>query len=264
MTPVADIATVEVAARRLRDAAATGSPCRPVRDLLGVGAGTAGGYRVQQHNTEHCLAEGRRRSGHKVGLTNEAVQEQLGMDEPIWGVLFADRCRTDGDETGDAGLIEPRVEVEVAVVLGADLDKGEHCVVDVIRAVDYVLPALEIVDSRIAGWDMNIVDMIADNAGSGLYVLGTQPVRLADVDLRRTEMRLAINGEPAAVGAGFACLGNPLNSVTWLADAMCENGTPLRAGECIMTGSLGPLRPVGPGDALRAWVDGLGAVSVRL
>ena len=264
MTPAADIATVEAAARRLRDAAATGSPCRPVSDLLGVDAGTADGYRVQQHNTGHHLAEGRRLSGHKVGLTNEAVQEQLNMDEPISGVLFADRCRTDGDMIGDAGLIEPRVEVEVAVVLGADLDKGEHCVVDVISAVDYVLPALEIVDSRIAGWDMNIVDMIADNAGSGLYVLGTCPVPLSDVDLRRTEMRLTINGERAAIGAGFACLGNPLNSVVWLADAMCGNGTPLGAGECIMTGSLGPMRPVGPGDALRAWIDGLGAVSARM
>ena len=160
-----DSSLIEAAAQHLRVAAATVSPCSPVRDLLGPSADTSAGYAVQQHNTEHFLAEGRRLSGHKVGLTNEAVQEQLNMDEPIWGVLFADRCGTDGDETGDAGLIEPRVEVEVAVVLGADLDKGEHCVVDVISAVDYVLPALEIVDSRIAGWDMNIVDMIADKRG---------------------------------------------------------------------------------------------------
>ena len=259
-----DSSLIAAAAQQLRDAAETGVPCGPIRDVLGTSGDVGAAYAVQQHNTGHHLAEGRRLSGHKVGLTNEAVQQQLDMDEPIWGVLFADRCRTDGDAIDDAGLIEPRVEVEVAVVLGADLDKGRHCVVDVISAVDYVLPALEIVDSRIAGWDMDIVDMIADNAGSGLYVLGDCPVRLTDVDLRRTEMRLTINGERAAVGAGFACLGNPLNSVTWLADAMCDNGTPLRAGECIMTGSLGPMRPVGPGDALRAWIDGLGAVSVRL
>ena len=117
------------------------------------------------------------------------------MDEPIWGVLYVDKCRTDGDDIGGAGLIEPRLEAEVAVVLGSDLDRGRHSVVDVISATAYVLPALEIVDSRIASWDISIADMIADNAGSGLYVLGTRPVPLAAVDLRRVEMRLTVNGQ---------------------------------------------------------------------
>ena len=113
------------------------------------------------------------------------------MDEPIWGVLFADKCRTDGDDIGGARLIEPRVEVEVAVVLGADLDKGQHTVADVIGATAYVLPAFEIVDSRISGLGHHQhFDMIADNAGAGLYVLGTRPVPLAAVDLRRVEMQL--------------------------------------------------------------------------
>ena len=183
------------AAERLRTALVDGVACEPVRSLLGAAAGPAAGYAVQQLNTEHWLAAGRRISGHKVGLTNPAVQAQLGMDEPIWGVLFADRCRTDGADIGDAGLIEPRVEVEAAVVLGADLDRGRHTVVDVISATACVLPALEIVDSRIAGWDITIADMIADNAGAGLYVLGTRPVPLGAVDLRRVEMQLTVNGE---------------------------------------------------------------------
>ena len=263
MTASPDSTVLKAAAERLRGAMLAGVPCQPVRSLLGASAGPEAGYAVQQLNTDHWLAAGRRISGHKVGLTNPAVQEQLGMDEPIWGVLYADKCRTDGDDIGGTGLIEPRVEVEVAVVLGADLDKGQHTVADVISATAYVLPALEIVDSRLA-WDITNFDMIADNAGSGLYVLGTRPVPLAAVDLRRVEMQLTINGEPAATGNGAACLGNPLNSVLWLADALSRHGTPLQAGECIMTGSLCGMLPLSAGDELHAEIDSVGTVSALL
>ena len=260
----AEPAELKAAAERLRDAMLAGVACDPVRDMPGVSAGPEAGYAVQQINTEHWLRSGRRISGHKVGLTNPAVQAQLGMDEPIWGILYSDKCRTDGDDIGGAGLIEPRVEVEVAVVLGDDLDNGQHTVADVIGATAYVLPAFEIVDSRIAGWNISNFDMIADNAGSGLYVLGTRPVPLAAVDLRRVEMRLTINGEEAATGSGAACLGNPLNAVLWLADAMCERGTPLRAGETIMTGSLCGMLPLSVGDELLAEIDSVGTVSARM
>ena len=263
MTASPDSTVVKAAAERLRGAMLAGVPCQPVRSLLGASVGPEAGYAVQQLNTDHWLEAGRRISGHKVGLTNPAVQEQLGMDEPIWGVLYADKCRTDGDDIGGTGLIEPRVEVEVAVVLGADLDKGQHTVADVISATAYVLPALEIVDSRLA-WDITNFDMIADNAGSGLYVLGTRPVPLAAVDLRRVEMELTINGKPAATGNGAACLGNPLNSVLWLADALSLHGTPLRAGECIMTGSLCGMLPLNAGDELQAEIDTVGTVSALL
>ena len=263
MTGSPEPAALEAAAERLRTAMIAGVPCEPVRGLLGSSASPEAGYAVQQLNTEHWLSAGRRMSGHKVGLTNKAVQEQLGMDEPIWGVLYADKCRTDGDDIGGAGLIEPRVEVEVAVVLGAGLDKGQHTVADVISATAFVLPALEIVDSRLA-WDITNVDMIADNAGSGLYVLGTRPVPLAAVDLRRVEMQLTINGEPAATGNGAACLGNPLNSVLWLADALCQHGTPLQAGEAIMTGSLCGMLPLSAGDDIHAEIDGVGTVTAKL
>ncbi|MYN67378.1 MAG: 2-keto-4-pentenoate hydratase [Acidobacteria bacterium] len=264
MTGSPEAAELEAAAERLRTALLDGVASDPVRGLLGASAGPAASYEVQQLNTDHWLAAGRRISGHKVGLTNPAVQAQLGMDEPIWGVLFADKCRTDGDDLGGAGLIEPRVEVEVAVVLGADLDMGQHTVADVISATAYVLPAFEIVDSRIVGWDITSLDMIADNAGAGFYVLGTRPVPLAAVDLRRVEMQLTINGEPAATGNGAACLGNPLNSVLWLADVMCDLGTPLRAGETIMTGSLCPMQPIAPGDELVAEIESLGRIETLL
>ena len=255
---------VEAAAEQLRIAAETRVPCGPVRDVLATSTDVDAAYAVQQRNAELAVAAGRRVSGHKVGLTARVVQKQLGVDQPDYGVLYADMCLADGAEIDPGRLLQPRVEAEVAVVIDRDLDKGEHCVVDIIDATAYVLPALEIVDSRIAGWDITIVDTIADNASCGLYVVGTRPVSLDAVDLREIQMRMTIDGEPAATGTGAACLGNPLNAAVWLADVMCERGTPLRAGECLMTGSLGPMIPIAPGAALSVEMGPLGTVSTRL
>lgn len=255
---------VEAAAGQLRVAAETGVPCAPVRDVLGTATDVDAAYAVQQHNVELAVAAGRRISGHKLGLTAEVVQQQLGVDQPDYGVLFADMCLADGAEIDSGRLLQPRIEAEVAVVLDHDLDRGEHTVADVISAVAYVLPALEIVDSRIADWDISIVDTVADNASCGLYVVGTRPVALAEVDLREVAMRLDVDGETVATGTGADCMGNPLNAATWLADAMCERGTPLRAGECLMTGSLGPMKPIRPGAAVFAELGALGRVSTRL
>ena len=175
--------SIEAAAEQLRTAAQTGVPCGPVREVLGTSTDVDAAYGVQQHNAELAVAAGRRVSGHKVGLTATVVQEQLGVDQPDYGVLFADMCLTDGAEIDPGRLLQPRVEAEVAVVLDRDLDKGEHCVVDIVGATAYLLPALEIVDSRIQGWDITIVDTVADNASCGLYVvdlgaLGTVSARL--------------------------------------------------------------------------------------
>jgi len=262
-----DQALLAEAAERLRNAASASEPCEPVRAMIGADLTPEVGYQIQQINTDHWLAEGRRISGHKVGLTNPAVQQQLGVDQPVWGTLFADNSRSDGADIGSEGLtdglIEPRVEVEVAVILDSALDCGRHTVADAINATAYVLPALEIVDSRI-NWDITAGDMIADSAGAGLYVLGTRPVPLSAVDLRRVEMQLSINGEPAATGTGAACLGSPLNALVWLADAMCDYGTPLQAGECIMTGSLCGMLPISNGDELSANINGVGTVTATL
>ena len=252
---------VEAAAEQLRTAAHTGVPCAPVRDVLGTSTDVDAAYAVQQRNVALAVAAGRRVSGHKVGLTARVVQEQLGVDQPDYGVLFADMCLADGADIESGQLLQPRVEAEVAVVIDRDLDKGEHCVVDIIDATAYVLPALEIVDSRIRGWDITIVDTIADNASCGLYVVGTRPVSLGAVDLREIRMRMVVDGEIAATGSGDACLGNPLNAAVWLADVMCKRGTPLRAGECLMTGSLGPMKPIGPSAEVVADLGPLGRVS---
>ena len=259
-----DPSLISEAARRLREAADSGMPCEPVRNILGTDSDVDAAYAVQQVNTDLALANGRRVSGHKVGLTARVVQQQLGVDQPDYGILFADMCIADGVDIPAGRLMQPRAEGEIAVVLEDDLDKGEHCIVDVINATAYLLAAVEIVDSRIADWDITIVDTVADNASCGLYVVSSRPFLLSGVDVRDVDMRLDVNGRRASTGRGSACLGNPLHALLWLANTMCQRGTPLRAGECIMTGALGPMVPIAPGDEIRADLDPIGSVSARL
>jgi 2-keto-4-pentenoate hydratase len=255
--------SVEAAAAALREAYRTGVACPPLRERLLPAGDVEAAYEVQRAQLAEWLAAGRRPVGAKIGLTSGAVQRQLGVAEPDCGVLLADLAVPDGGEVPLAGLLQPKVEAEIAFVLGADLLEEQVTTVDVIRATDHLLPAIEIADSRIAGWDISIVDTVADNASSGRYVLGTRPVRLADVDLRLCGMVLEHAGEPVSVGAGAACLGNPLHAVAWLAQRQARAGAPLRAGDLVLSGALGPMVPAEPGAAYEARISGLGSVRVR-
>lgn len=250
------------AAAVLREAYRSGVPCPPLRETLLRPGDVAVAYEVQRAQLREWVAAGRRPVGAKVGLTNAAVQRQLGVDQPDFGVLLADMAVPDGAEVAPGSLLQPRVEAEVAFVLAADLPYAQPTTVDVIRAVDHLLPAIEIVDSRVAGWDISIVDTVADNASSGMFVVGTRPVRLADVDLRVCGMVLEEAGEQVSVGAGAACLGNPLHALAWLAGTLARAGSPLRAGDVVLSGALGPMVPVRPGAAYEARISGLGSVRV--
>jgi 2-keto-4-pentenoate hydratase len=230
-----------------------------VRDALPANDVEAA-YAVQRLNTDRWIAEGRRLTGRKIGLTAKAVQKQLGVDQPDYGMLYADTCFADGEEIPAARLMQPRVEAEVALVLENDLARSQLTLVDLLDATAYALPAIEVVGSRIEKWDIKIVDTIADNASSGLFVLGTTPVRLEDVDLRLCGMVMECKGDQVSVGAGVACLGNPLTAALWLARKMVDVGMPLKAGDVVMTGALGPMAPVKPGDVLEARISGLGSV----
>ncbi len=252
-------AAIEAAAETIRKAWKTGTPCPPVRDSLPANDVDAA-YAVQRINTERWLAEGRRPTGRKIGLTAKAVQKQLGVDQPDYGMLFADMCFCDGEEIPVTRVMQPRVEAEVALVLEHDLSRSQLTLPDLIDATAYALPAIEVVGSRIAKWDIKIVDTIADNASSGLFVLGTTPVALDKVDLRLAGMVMENKGDQVSVGAGIACLGNPLIAALWLARKMVEVGMPLKAGDVVMTGALGPMAPVVPGDVLEARINGLGSV----
>ncbi|MGW1753440.1 2-keto-4-pentenoate hydratase [Streptomyces mirabilis] len=250
------------AADVLAEAARTKTACPPVRSLLAEGD-VESAYAVQRVNVERGVVAGRRIVGRKIGLTSPAVQVQLGVGQPDFGTLFADMAVPEGGVVAPGRLIQPKVEAEVALVLGADLPHRDCTVADVIRATDFALPALEIVDSRIAGWDITIVDTVADNASSGLFVLGGTPVRPAGLDLRGVRMTMTRDGEPVSEGTGADCLGGPLNAAVWLASTLAGMGDPLRAGDVLLTGALGPMAVASPGDRFEARISQLGRVTVE-
>lgn len=259
-TPFA--AEVEDYARRLREAEASGVPIEPLREALPQ-ADEALAYRIQALNTQHGLQQGRRLIGRKIGLTAPAVQKQLGVDQPDFGALFADMVLGDDQPIPVRRTQQPKVETEVALVLGRDLTQPDLTLVDVLRAVEFALPAIEVVGSRIRNWDIRLVDTVADNASSGLVVLGAVPCRLDGLDLKRCAMRTERSGEVVSAGVGAACLGHPLVAATWLARKMAALGVPLRAGDLVMTGALGPMVPTQPGDRFEAHIEGLGSVVAR-
>ncbi|MBJ9974175.1 fumarylacetoacetate hydrolase family protein [Pseudomonas sp. S75] len=223
----------------------------------------ADAYAVQEHNTRVALAQGRRLSGRKIGLTSLAVQQQLGVDQPDFGMLFADMEYQDGSVIDNSRLIQPKAEGEIAFFLGRDLPHADTTLSELLRAIDHVLPALEIVDSVIQDWKITLVDTVADNASSGLYVLGKTPVLLSGLDLSLEGMVLEKNGSQAAIGVGAACMGNPLDACLWLARTMAEAGRPLQAGDVLLSGALGPMVPVSAGDRLRLRLSRLGEVSCQ-
>ncbi|MWK38998.1 2-keto-4-pentenoate hydratase [Actinomadura sp. J1-007] len=253
------MSTIDAAAERILGAYASGVPCAPVRDLITT-ADEA--YAVQERLTERWLADGRRLAGRKIGLTSKAVQSQLGVDSPDFGMLFADMAVPDGAEIPAGAVMQAKAEAEVALVLEHDLVHERHTVADLIRATAFALPAIEVVGSRIRDWDITLADTVADNASCGMYVLGNRPVALADVDLRLCGMVVERRGEQVSTGTGAACLGHPLNAALWLADTLARLGRPLRAGDTVLTGALGPMVAAVPGDVLEARVDGLGDVRV--
>ncbi len=261
--------TVDRIADLLWDAERSRTPIPPVGDELRAAASehdlTTLAYAIQQKNVARRVAEhGARVCGRKIGLTSEAVQRQLGVDSPDFGALYSDRAYGSGETVPFGLLHQPRIEAEVALVLGADLDRRRHTVADVISATAYALPALEIVGSRIAGWKITFADTVADNASGDRFVLGTVPVPLASIDLARIEMSMTVDGDEASTGAGVACLGNPLFAARWLADTMVDVGTPLRAGDVVLTGALGPMVDLRPGMSVVADLGALGRVGVNI
>ncbi len=250
---------IEAAAARLRAASESRTPCAPVRDVI-VEGDLAGAYAVQDVGTARALSVGRKLVGRKIGLTSLAVQRQLGVSQPDYGMLFADMAVPDGWDVAADQLIQPKVEAEIAFVIGRDLDDEHLTIADILRAVEFALPAIEIVDSRIADWKIGILDTIADNASSGLYVLGASPKKLDGLDLRLCGMVMEQGGDEVSVGAGAACLGDPLSATLWLAKTMARVGRPLKAGDTVMSGALGPMVTVKRGEVYEARISGLGSV----
>lgn len=252
--------TLETVAQTLRDADTSGIPIAPIRDMINNGKDA---YAVQDINTAHRLAQGGRLIGRKVGLTNPVVQKQLGVDQPDYGMLFADM---DVPHDGIIPFIDGaqyKVEAEIAFVMGQDLSSPDIGMAEVIRSVDFALPALEIVGSRIANWDIQFTDTVADNGSSAFFTLGPSPRSLDKLDLTGCQMQMTLNGDDVSNGTGRACYGSPLNAVLWLARVMAAVGRPLKEGDVVLSGALGPMVPAVRGGQFVANIDGFGETAVR-
>jgi len=248
---------ISAAVERLALAQETRVPCAAVRDLIGTDDLPAA-YAVQLGLVQRRIAAGATVVGRKIGATSKAVQDQLGVDQPDFGYLLDEMDVSDRHPVSMHRLLQPRVEAEVAFVMAADVDLPEdEITLEAVRQrVEVALPALEIVDSRIEGWDIGFTDTVADNASSGLYVVGREGRTLDELEPRDVVMSLTINGEVRSSGNGAACLGDPLEALRWLAVQCTRFGDPLRAGHLVLSGALGPFVPFAPGDKVEASISG--------
>jgi 2-keto-4-pentenoate hydratase len=240
----------------------TARPVQPLTDRhpeLGI----EDAYAIQTFNTERRLAGGARIIGRKIGLTSRPMQQLLGVNEPDYGVLLDDMVVEDGDEIPLSRLVQPRVEAELAFVMARDLAGPGVTTANALAAIAGALPAVEVVDSRVADWKIKLVDTVADNASSGLMVLGGRLRSVADLDLRLLGVVVTRHGELLDTGAGAAALGNPARCVAWLANKLAAFGASLRAGDVVLPGAVHKMVPVRPGDVFRAEFAHLGAVTVR-
>ncbi|MEC7763247.1 MAG: fumarylacetoacetate hydrolase family protein [Pseudomonadota bacterium] len=256
-----DPQSIAAAADRLTAAAATGNPCEPVRDLIGR-EDVAAAYAVQHRNEAMACRAGRKVVGRKIGLTSLSVQQQLGVDQPDFGSLYADRGYVSGAVVDLAHYLQPRAEAEVALKLRHDIP-GTISEADLPDAVEWIAPAIEIADSRIMNWDITLADTIADNASYGGHVIGPFYTDWRGLDLPKLQMTMTLNGRVISQGRGRDCMGSPLKAAAWLARYVSDIGLPLRAGEIVLTGALGPMAPIRTGDKLHAVFADLGEVACQ-
>jgi 2-keto-4-pentenoate hydratase len=220
-------------------------------------------YAVQACNVERRVAAGRVIRGHKLGLTSLAMQDLLGISGPISGVLLDDMIVEESDQICYDQFIQPRAEAEIALRLGSDLSGPGVSTAQALAAIDGVLAAIEIGDSRIADWRLKLVDSVADNASAARLVLGGRVTPISGIDLRLVGVLFYRNGVPIDSGAGAAALGHPARCVAWLANQLSSEGSGLRRGEIVLSGGLHRMVPAGPGDVFRAEFAHLGAVSAH-
>lgn len=250
---------IRQAANRLMLASERRLPCDPVRDLIGA-EDIDSAYAVQQLVNDLRVAAGARVIGMKIGLTSLAVQKQLGVNQPDFGLLFADTQIENGGRLNASAVLQPKAEAEIAFVMKHDL-QGEITVESAIFAVDYAIAAIEIVGSRVLNWDIRITDTVADNASASHFVLGGVRRSLGEINLETVTMQMHKNGSLVSEGIGAACLGSPLKALVWLAQTFDTLGKPLRAGDIVLSGALGPMCAGEAGDTFIASIQGFGEVS---
>ena len=218
-------------------------------------------YHISRALLARRLADGETLIGKKIGVTSPAVQNMLGVHQPDFGYL-TDKMVFKGEMPISKLLIQPRAEGEIAFTLSKDLKGPGVTPADVLDATLTVHPCFEVVDSRVRDWKIRIQDTIADNASSGLFVIG-EGVSPNGVDFEGCKMVVSKNNQPLSEGLGSAALGSPLNCVAWLANTLGAFGIGLKAGEIILSGSLVPLEPVKAGDNMHVSIEGIGSTEVR-
>jgi 2-keto-4-pentenoate hydratase len=254
---------IEKAACQIRIAKEQNSPCSPIRHFFEE-KNIDAAYNIQEINTEQRIKNGHRIVGQKIGLTSLAVQQQLGVSEPDFGMLFDDMGFLSESEIPYELLIQAKAETELGFVLKDNLTEKTIDIETIKNAIDYVVVAIEIVGSRIENWDINIMDTIADNASASHYIVGENRIPLHHIDLENCKMQMFKNNELASEGTGKACMGNPLIAVKWLAEKMAKLNKPLSKGQLILSGALGPMVNITKGDHVVARIDDLDKVEFKV
>lgn len=258
-TPVFDS---QAAAQTLFQARQQLAPCAPVAERFGI-TSLEQAYATQRALTALQCSAGLELIGYKLGLTDPRAQQAMGLNHPLFGVVAYDWQCCEDEPVPTPRLMAPRVEAEVAFVFAETLDGPDLQVADLLDALGGVAPALEICDSALTGWPRNLFDALADNLSSGLFVLGSRPLAPRDVDLSTLEVQLQRNDLTPLSGHASQCMGNPLNACLWLARELARQGTPIRAGEIVLSGALAPMQEVGAGDRVRVEMGELGVLECR-
>ncbi|HEX3786480.1 MAG TPA: fumarylacetoacetate hydrolase family protein [Pseudonocardiaceae bacterium] len=242
------------------DAAAT--DCAPLGPLTGDGLdGVETAYLVQNELVGLRLARGERLVGGKLGLTSKAKQRAMGVDKPLYGLVTSGMLRTSGSRLPLKELIHPRVEPEIAFVLGEDVEGPDVTVADVLAATRYVCPALDVIDSRYQGFSFTHLDAVADNASSAVFALGDD-FTTPPGDLTLTGCVLEVDGQVVESAAGAAIMGNPAAAVAFMANQLAPRGQRLAAGWVVLSGGLTAPVPLRPGVTVTATISGLGSVTL--
>ncbi|MCC4723032.1 2-keto-4-pentenoate hydratase [Salinicoccus sp. RF5] len=248
--------------KEIYEAEKTGTPIAPFTERY-PDITVDDAYQTQLEYVEKRQADGAVVKGKKIGLTSKAMQEMLGVDRPDYGHIFDDMIHEEGKPIDTGRYIKPRIEFEIAFVLKHDIDGATVERENIAEAVDYAVPAAEIIDSRIRDWKIKFEDTVADNGSSAGAVFGKEQVKLENIDLPSVKMEVFKNGEKLDEGYGSAVLGDPLEAVVWLARALHQYDITLKAGEVVLAGALTKAVDVESGDTFKATFDGLGEVEVE-
>ena len=220
-------------------------------------------YKVQNENIKRRVDGGEKIIGKKIGLTSFPMQKLLGVFEPDYGQIFGTMLLP-GNELSMSEVIQPKAEGEIAFIMKESIKGPGVTPFDIIGATDYIMPAIEIIDSRVRDWKIKIQDTIADNASSAFIVVGTRALPLKEVDMFTTGMVFCKNGEVLNTGAAAAVMGNPVNAVTWLVNKLSEFSVGVEKGEIILSGSLTAAVDLKENDVVEVVFDRLGSVSLKV